>query len=64
MAGLTTRIRTRARYRKGLALVGVFTTVGVLLAHEGHTPLPSSGTQVDVVKGLVLLSAAARDALE
>ena len=36
----------------------------VVLAHEGHTPLPSKGAKVDVVKGLVMLSAEARFALD
>lgn len=36
----------------------------VVLAHEGHTPLPSKGAKVDVTKGLVTLSAEARFALD
>lgn len=40
-------------------------TVGVtvLLAHEGHAPLPTKGVQVDVARGHLLLTPAARDAL-
>ena len=38
--------------------------VGVLLAHEGHTPLPSKGAEVDVAKGFIRLSADARAALD
>jgi len=37
--------------------------VTVLLAHEGHAPLPTKGAQVDVEKGLVVLSKEAREAL-
>jgi RND family efflux transporter MFP subunit len=33
------------------------------MAHEGHQALPSRGASVDLEKGLVLLSAGARDAL-
>ncbi|MBY0230336.1 MAG: efflux RND transporter periplasmic adaptor subunit [Gemmataceae bacterium] len=38
--------------------------VGVVLAHEGHAPLPSKGAEVDVAKGHVTLSSEARDALD
>ncbi|MFO0936362.1 MAG: efflux RND transporter periplasmic adaptor subunit [Gemmataceae bacterium] len=40
-------------------------TVGVtiLLAHEGHAPLPTKGVQVDYARGHMLLTPAARDAL-
>ncbi len=40
-------------------------TVGVtvLLAHEGHAPLPTKGVQVDVARGHLLLTPAARDGL-
>lgn len=38
--------------------------VGVLIAHEGHTPLPSKGAKVDVASGLITLSADARAALD
>ncbi|MBL8799270.1 MAG: efflux RND transporter periplasmic adaptor subunit [Planctomycetia bacterium] len=34
-----------------------------LWAHEGHAPLPTKGAQVDLEKGLVVLSKEARDAL-
>jgi membrane fusion protein, heavy metal efflux system len=37
--------------------------VSVLLAHEGHTPLPTKGVQVDVERGHLLLTPAARDGL-
>ncbi len=42
-----------------LATVGVT----VLLAHEGHAPLPTKGVQVDVARGQLLLTPAARDSL-
>ncbi len=40
-------------------------TVGatILLAHEGHAPLPTKGVQVDVARGHLLLTPAARDSL-
>lgn len=38
--------------------------VGVLLAHEGHTPLPSKGAKVDVAKGHITLSSDARATLD
>lgn len=38
--------------------------VGVLLAHEGHAPLPSKGAEVDVAKGFIRLSPDARSALD
>ena len=38
--------------------------VTVVLAHEGHAPLPSKGAQVDVAKGQIVLSADARAALD
>ncbi len=34
--------------------------VGMLLAHEGHTSLPTRGAQVDAAKGTLLLTADAR----
>ena len=37
--------------------------VTVLLAHEGHAPLPTKGVQVDAVRGHLLLTPAARDGL-
>ena len=43
-------------------LLGV--AAGVLLAHEGHAPLPSKGAEVDVAKGLIRLSPDARSALD
>lgn len=52
--------------RSALLASGVLLTVavGVLLAHEGHTPLPSKGAKVDVAKGHITLSADARAALD
>lgn len=37
--------------------------VTVLLAHEGHAPLPTKGVQVDVERGHLLLTPDARDGL-
>jgi membrane fusion protein, heavy metal efflux system len=37
---------------------------GWLWAHEGHTPLPTRGAQVDVARGQVILSREAREALD
>jgi RND family efflux transporter MFP subunit len=48
-----------------LALGGLVTTfISVLLAHEGHAPLPTRGVQVDVAKGHLLLTPSARDSLD
>ncbi len=38
--------------------------VGLLLAHEGHAPLPTRGAEIDLARGLVTLSKEARDALD
>ncbi len=56
--------KRRLRRQAGLAL-GCLLTVGVtvLLAHEGHAPLPTKGVQVDLARGHVLLTPAARDGL-
>jgi RND family efflux transporter MFP subunit len=35
-----------------------------LFAHEGHAPLPSRGVQFDLARGLVILTAEAREALD
>lgn len=35
-----------------------------VFAHEGHAPLPTKGAQVDVEKGLIVLSREARQALD
>lgn len=35
-----------------------------VLAHEGHTPLPSKGAKVDIPKGQIILSTEARSALD
>ena len=61
----TTRSRSRLT-RSAVLASGCLLTVaiGVLSAHEGHTPLPSKGATVDVGSGLVRLSADARAALD
>jgi RND family efflux transporter MFP subunit len=57
--------RPRLARNAALASVCLLTVaVGVLLAHEGHTPLPSKGAEVDVAKGFIRLSADARTALD
>lgn len=51
--------------RPALAVASVLTVgVAVLLAHEGHAPLPTKGVQVDVARGRLLLTPAARDSLD
>lgn len=54
----------RVSRRAALAAACVLTVgVTVLLAHEGHAPLPTKGVQVDVARGHLLLTPAARDGL-
>jgi hypothetical protein len=43
------------RFRFGF-LVGLLLTVGWLLGHEGHAPLPTQGIRIDLKKGELLLS--------
>ena len=61
----TTRV-TRAHRRAALLAVGGVLTIGaaVLLAHEGHAPLPTRGAQVDAEKGTLVLTADARAAID
>jgi len=58
--------RTPRHPARSAATLGclLLVAVGVLLAHEGHAPLPSKGSKVDVAKGHVLLTKDARDALD
>lgn len=64
MTAVLNKIRSRLSRRSALALA-ILLTVGVtvLLAHEGHAPLPTKGVQVDAARGHLLLTPAARDAL-
>ena len=49
----------------GASLLLLFTAAATWLwAHEGHTPLPTRGAQVDYEKGQIVLSRDARDALD
>jgi cobalt-zinc-cadmium efflux system membrane fusion protein len=51
--------------RKLLALALLLSVAAaVVLAHEGHAPLPSKGAQVDLAKGHVILTAEARHILD
>jgi RND family efflux transporter MFP subunit len=51
--------------RGGVALLSLVTVVVTcVLAHEGHTPLPTKGIQFDMEKGLIVLSPEARKALD
>jgi cobalt-zinc-cadmium efflux system membrane fusion protein len=53
-----------ARSRWG-ALTALLTVgAAVVLAHEGHAPLPTKGAQVDPEKGYLLLTADARSAVD
>lgn len=64
MTVLPKRARYRLSRRSSLALMLLLTVgVTVLLAHEGHVPLPTKGVQVDVARGHLLLTPAARDSL-
>lgn len=57
-------ITRRVRRRAVLATVCLLTVgVTVLLAHEGHAPLPTKGVQVDAARGHLLLTPTARDSL-
>jgi RND family efflux transporter MFP subunit len=59
--------RTRSRLTRPAVLASgclLTVAVGVLIAHEGHTPLPSKGAEVDVAKGFIRLSTDARSALD
>ncbi len=53
---------TRFSRRSALLAVGGLLTIGaaVLVAHEGHAPLPTRGARVDAEKGTLLLTADAR----
>ena len=56
--------RRRLARRAVLASASLLTVgVTVLLAHEGHAPLPTKGVQVDIARGQLLLTPAARDSL-
>lgn len=60
-------VRFRSRLARSAVLASgclLTVAVGVLIAHEGHTPLPSKGAEVDVAKGFIRLSADARAALD
>lgn len=55
---------TRRRIKRGTAvlIIAALTFVGTL-AHEGHIPLPAKGVEVDIKKGLLILSPEARNSL-
>ncbi len=52
--------------RKGWGALAALLTIGtaVLLAHEGHAPLPTRGAQADPEKGTLFLTADARSAVD
>ena len=56
-----TRLQIPGRY--GLVLFACLLWSLPLQAHEGHAPLPTKGVQVDVVKGLIILSPEAQKSL-
>jgi len=58
------RICERPRATAAALLLLVTVTATWLWAHAGHKPLPAKGAAVDVAKGQVVLSRAARDALD
>jgi RND family efflux transporter MFP subunit len=60
------RFTTRYLWKRTALSVLLLVTVAVtwLLAHEGHAPVPTRGAQVDLKKGVVVLSAEARAALD
>ena len=60
---LCARLCERPRATAAALLLLVTVTATWLWAHAGHKPLPAKGAAVDVAKGQVVLSRAARDAL-
>src|SRR5688572_8974115 len=61
----TTRGLTGHRRSALLAAACLLTVAAaVLLAHEGHAPLPTRGAQADVEKGTLLLTAEARAGID
>lgn len=56
----------RGRHREWMISVLLLLSAAAawLWAHEGHAPLPSKGAQVDVARGLIVLSRESRDALD
>lgn len=56
--------RRRMTWVAAVALSLLLTVaVTVILAHEGHAPLPTKGVQVDIARGHLLLTPAARNSL-
>ena len=55
------RLLTRSSVLATLCLLTIAATV--LLAHEGHAPLPTKGVLVDVARGHVLLTPTSRNSL-
>ena len=67
MSPPTTESRPVSRLTRPALLASAFVlTVGVtvLLAHEGHAPLPTRGVVVNIAKGTLLLTAAARASID
>ncbi|MBX3399650.1 MAG: efflux RND transporter periplasmic adaptor subunit [Gemmataceae bacterium] len=59
-----TRLIINGRRRPAFAIALLLTIgVTVLLAHEGHAPLPTKGVQVDLARGHLTLTPIARDSL-
>jgi membrane fusion protein, heavy metal efflux system len=58
--------KTRFPRAARLGAIASLLTIAItwLWAHEGHQPLPTKGAQVDVAKGLIVLSREARSALD
>lgn len=65
MIGIMSRLQIRRVSRRATVAMWCLLTLGVtvLLAHEGHAPLPTKGVQVDVARGHLLLTPVARDGL-
>src|SRR5690349_7738557 len=59
----TPMLADRSRIASASAAAIMLAFGSIVLAHEGHAPLPTKGAEVDVDKGLATLSADARDAL-
>ena len=64
IAGDPSLVRRGRRFGVLAFLLLLTVAVTWVWAHEGHAPLPTRGVQVDVAKGLIIMTRATRDALD